>query len=196
MTTIYVNSDTALPKRKDFDFYPTPYHVADDALSFLPADWIPERILDPGAGTGVWGNAARRKYRDAFIAGVELRSETRKPDAYDLWLHDDFLLTEPLIQYNLVVGNPPYNRAEQFIRHSFKYLYAGGYMVMLLRLNFLEGQIRNKGLWREYPPRIVVVRSSRVSFTGDGQTNATAYAYYIWQNGYTGETVLKWTDAS
>lgn len=193
MTTIYVRDNAVLPKRRDFDFYPTPYYVAEDALSFLPDDLQPARILDPGAGTGIWGNAARKRYQDAIITGVETRIETAKPVAYDVWIHDDFLLTQPSFPYNLVIGNPPYDRAEQFIRHSMRYLDNGGYIIMLLRLNFLEGQGRAKGLYREYPLKQVVVRAARVSFTGDGQTNATAYAYFIWQKGYKGETTLKIT---
>src|SRR5262245_27832883 len=94
--------------------------------------------------------------------------------------------------FDLVIGNPPYKHTEQFVRHGMDMLESGGYLVFLLRLNFLEGQGRGRSFWNRYPPVKVVVSSRRVSFSGDGKSNATAYAYFVWQQGYTGETKLAW----
>lgn len=194
MTTLYISANAInnLPKRRDFDFYPTPLSVAMDALEYLPEDFKPQCLLDPGAGTGVWGRAARLLWPFLTITGVDIRPVFR-PKEYNFWLQEDYLLTDKTPAFDLIVGNPPYKYTEQFVRHSLGMLENGGHLVFLLRLSFLEGQERRRGLWREYPPRFVVVCSKRVSFTGDGQTNATAYAYFIWQKGWKGETVLKWT---
>lgn len=198
MTTIYASAKALanMPKRHDFDFYPTPLSCCEDALSFLPYHVKPECILDPGAGTGVWGKAARKLYPEAMITGVDIRPETMRPSSYNFWVHGDFLLMDKQPAFDLVIGNPPYNRAEQFIRHSMAMLEPLGHLILLLRLNFLEGQSRSKGLYRHFPPKKVVVRSSRVSFTGDGQANATAYAYFIWQQGWAGLPSLDWSLAS
>lgn len=195
MTTIYASATALLnmPKRKDFDFYPTPSSCCEDALSFLPTDFKPQCILDPGAGAGAWGKAARKRYPATLITGVELRPETPRPAAYNFWIHGDFLLTDAQPAFDLVIGNPPYNRAEQFVRHSMAMLEDDGYLMMLLRLNFLESHGRGKGLYRKYPPKNVVVRAGRVSFTGDGQANATVYAYFIWQKGWMGKPTLDWS---
>lgn len=197
MTTIYMNATgnalANLPKRRDFDFYPTPASCCEDALSFLPDDLGAKCILDPGAGTGMWGKAARKRYPSALITGVELRSETEQPREYNFWIHDDFLLTRAVPAFDLVIGNPPYNRAEQFVKHSIAMLEDNGYLILLLRLNFLESHGRARGLYRKYPPKIIVVRAGRVSFTGDGQSNATAYAYFIWQKGFVGKPTLEWS---
>lgn len=195
MTTIYVSDKDKLPKRNDFDFYPTPLAVAQDALTYIPLTTNPTCILDPGAGTGVWGKAARVLFPKATITGVDLRPVPKAP-AYNFWFNGDFLLMDATPAFDLVIGNPPYKYAEQFVRQSFKLLEQGGYLVMLLRLNFLESQTRATGLWRQHPPLEVVVSSKRVSFTGDGKTNATAYAYFIWQKGYTGDTRLLWSKAA
>lgn len=195
MTTIYVNQGTTLPKRKDFDFYPTPLPVAVDALRRLPAGVNPRNILDPGAGTGVWGKAARFVWPKATVTGVDIRPVARPPQ-YSFWFQHDFLLTDAHGTFDMVVGNPPYKYAEQFVKHGMKHLETGGYLVFLLRLNFLESQSRAAGLWRQHPPCKVVVCSSRISFTGDGKTNATAYAYFIWQKGWQGETALSWSKAA
>lgn len=198
MTTIYASASALLnmPKRKDFDFYPTPVTVCDDALQFLPEGLKPQCILDPGAGAGAWGIAARKRYPSALITGVELRPETPRPSAYNFWIHEDFLLTDVQVAFDLVIGNPPYNRAEQFVKHSMAMLETDGYLIMLLRLNFLESQSRGRGLFRKFPPKTVVVRAGRVSFTGDGQSNATAYAYFIWQKGWLGKPQLDWSLAA
>jgi len=198
MTTIYVNAAALnnLPKRRDFDFYPTPVAVCDDALSFLPTDFKPQCILDPGAGAGAWGIAARRRYAQALITGIEVRSETPRPAAYNFWVHSDFLLTDAQPCFDLVIGNPPYNRAEQFVKHSLAMLEDGGYIIQLLRLNFLEGQARSRGIHKRHPPQKVVVCAGRVSFTGDGKSNATAYAFFIWQKGWMGKPSLEWSLAA
>jgi hypothetical protein len=198
MTTIYASAKALqnLPNRKDFDFYPTPQGVCDDALSFLPTDCNPFSILDPGAGTGVWGKAARKRYPSALITGMDIRPETVRPSSYNFWMHGDFLLTDSAPCFDLVIGNPPYKYAEQFVRHSLNMLESGGFLIMLLRLNFLEGRDRGGKLYRKYPPKNVVVRAGRVSFTGDGQANATAYAYFIWQKGWVGKPLLEWSLAA
>lgn len=198
MTTIYASASALLnmPKRRDFDFYPTPLACCEDALTFLPKDFKPQCILDPGAGAGAWGKAARKRYPDTMITGVELRPETERPVAYNFWIHSDFLLVDKQPVFDLVIGNPPYDRAEQFVRHSLAMLEDNGLCIMLLRLNFLEGKARSKGLYRQHPPETVVVRSSRVSFTGDGQANATAYAYFIWRKGWQGKPTMEWSLAA
>lgn len=174
------------------DFYPTPASFVDAALrtvdSLMPAP--PRRILDPGAGTGVWGDVARRLWSRAHITGVELR-ETERPSSYDEWIVGDFRL-EHFTGFDLVMGNIPYMHAEAFLKQMFHSASEGGIVMNLLRLAFLEGQDRGRGFWRRYPPLLVEVCSSRPSFTGNGKTDATAYAMYYWRKGWHGETRLDW----
>ena len=73
------------------DFYPTPLKVCQQALSLLPLGYIPDTILDPGAGTGVWGQSAKERWPYAHLTGVELRN-VAPHDAYDDWYQDDFRL--------------------------------------------------------------------------------------------------------
>jgi hypothetical protein len=69
---------------------------------------------------------------------------------------------------------------------------------MFLKLQFLEGKKR-KSFFLENPPRTVYVSSSRLACAMNGQFNpknelasSIAYCWYIWQKGYTGDTILKW----
>lgn len=201
MTTIYISNkySKTLPERDPFDFYPTPPSFAAcalDQLDGIERDLLTPKlqvrtILDPGAGTGVWGAAAKGRHPAAYLTGIELR-EVDVPDVFDEWRNDDFLRFQTDERYDLIVCNPPFRHAETFVRKALSLLDVDGIAMFLLRLNFLEGQARGEGLHREFPPYRVVVSSRRLSFTGDGATNATAYALFIWLRDWRGDTRLGW----
>jgi len=179
--------------RDEHDFYPTPAGLCRRSLD-LVSDREPWFILDPGAGAGPWGQAARVRWPWARIDGVDLRPIPR-PTGYNEWYAGcDYLAHPFLMQYDLIIGNPPYKYAEAFIRRSLGLLAPWGEMVLLLRLAFLEGQARGVGLWRDARPAHVAVCSRRPSFTGNAKTDATAYAVFVWRKGHTGSTELSWLD--
>lgn len=67
---------------------------------------------------------------------------------------------------------------------------------MFLKLTFLESKSR-KQLFEQYPPKTIWVSSSRINCAKNGDfdkypSSAVAYAWYIWEKGYTGDTVVKW----
>lgn len=84
--------------------------------------------------------------------------------------------------------------AEACVRRGLRSIYGDGAVVMLLRLAFLEGQARGRGLWREHPPTRVRVLTRRPSFTGNGKTDATAYAVFEWAAEPARQTQLDWLD--
>lgn len=59
---------------------------------------------------------------------------------------------------------------------------------MLLRLAFLETRSRLP-LFTELPLRCVKIFSDRVPFV---EGNAIAYAWYVWEHGYSGKPVIEW----
>ena len=194
-----ITTEKQMRPRDQHDFYPTPLPLAYYALNMLIPHPAYPRIFDPGAGTGVWGHAARRIFPQAWIAGLELRP-TGRADHYDHWYHEqDYLDPDyypPLVDF--VIGNPPYRYAEQFVRKALTHVNEGWYVLFLLRLAFLEGQARARGLYREFPLKEVHVLPARPSFITEGEkagrTDATAYAIFIWQKGWTGTTELGWLD--
>lgn len=171
-------TDKPLRARPASDWYPTSYETALGTLYMLQellgvglVDSL--RILDPGAGNGVWGRAARELWPDAFIVGIELDTQHTPDPAYNMWSPTDFLLYEQDGGFfDLVIGNPPYSLAEQFIRNSLEVMERGGDLFFLLRLEFLASQRRAYGLFHEHQPLNAFVMSKRPSFTGDGKTNA------------------------
>ena len=142
----------------------------------------------------MWGEAAWSIYGELAIMGYEIRKECIKPKEYDIWRHKDY--PKNIIywenRFDLVMGNPPYRMAEKFIRGGLSQLRPGGYLVFMLRLAFLESKKRLV-LWDDHPLKKVVVCANRPSFTGDGKTNATAFAFYYWKKGYRGRAELGWT---
>lgn len=191
------------------DFYPTPRGFIRSALGVLD-DYLlypPQSILDPGAGRGVWGMEARMKWNGAFIVGIDdyfdyPESIDAKAWSYDTWRKENFLKYNAPNTYDLITGNPPYGMAEPFIRQSIRYLKGGGICAFLLRLEFVAGQKRAgtkrgqkvPGLWEEYPLRALHIIPRRISFTGDGKTDAFEYAFFVWQKGYKGITTMHWLD--
>ena len=183
------------------DVYNTPEIVVKSAFrDILPRHLMdaPERILDPGAGNGVWGIVARQHYRDAFIQGIELRN-LPNPDAntYDrAWeAGRDFLSDMWIPDTDLVIGNPPYGATggkrdrllcEKFIRKGLSLLRPGGTLAFLLKTVYLEGIERGRGLFTQHRPAAVYVSSRRIHFRLNGKgakgTNNVSYSLFVWEN--------------
>ena len=66
---------------------------------------------------------------------------------------------------------------------------------MFLKVLFLEGQKRKK-FFIDNPPKVVYVYSKRQKCAKNGDFNigasAVAYAWYVWEKGYNGDTIIKW----
>ena len=187
-----IRTTKPLRPRDPHDHYPTPAGLIGACLEPFADRFARPFILDIGAGDGAWGRAARAIWPNAHITGAELRAVEPAPE-YDHWHAGDFrALPESL--FDLVIGNPPYMLAEACVRDGLSRIYGGGAVVMLLRLAFLEGQARGRGLWRDHRPARVRVLTRRPSFTGNGKTDATAYAVFEWAASPARQTQLDWLD--
>lgn len=107
----------------------------------------------------------------------------------------DFLTSDNVFDGDIVT-NPPYKYAREFAEHAIESVTDGHKVAMFLRLQFLEGKSRRE-LFDKYPPKTVYVASGRIScaMSGDFEKyggGAQAYAWFIWEKGYTGETTVKW----
>lgn len=200
MPTIYIENKNKLPERKEFDFYPTPIEFCKAAVQELGFYlYMPHvTILDPGAGEGVWGRAIRESFPGCSITidGVELR-DVEKPSAYDNWYRNtDFLTWTPDHEYDVIIGNPPYKYAEEFLDKSSELIKKDGRILFLYRLAFLESLRRYKKYFNgAFTPEKVIVSPRRISFSGNRKSSSDAYALFYW-TGYNSsyETELKWLD--
>lgn len=95
-----------------------------------------------------------------------------------------------------IVTNPPYKIALDFIKKAISVIETGHKVAMFLKLQFLEGKSRKK-FFSKHPPQTVYVSSSRLICAGNGdfekyKSSAVAYAWFVWQKGYKGDTVIRW----
>jgi hypothetical protein len=96
-----------------------------------------------------------------------------------------------------IITNPPYKYAKEFIEHAMDIITDGHKIAMFLKVQFLEGKAR-KALFKKYPPKTIYVSSSRLrcAMNGDferyAKSNAVAYAWFIWEKGYKGNTIVRW----
>ncbi len=195
-----IPTNKQLEKRQEDDYYPTPIELARSAiLTMLPKEFIPKFVNDPGAGNGVWTKALKEIYPTVDVFGCDTRDTLPENfNDYSAWAMGKYgnyldqnysIFNEP---YDLIFGNPPFKFAEEFIDKSFELVKDGGYILFLFRLAFLESKRRYDKYWNNIKPKEVSVLVNRISFTGDKKSDDTAYAMYLWQKGYVGDTKLSW----
>ena len=107
----------------------------------------------------------------------------------------DFLKYQKNIDCDILT-NPPYKYAQEFVEHSLDLQSKGNKTIMFLKIQFLEGKKRNK-LFNKYPPKYVYVNSARqiCYLNGDmskKMSSATCYCWFVWEKGYSGDTIIKW----
>lgn len=104
-------------------------------------------------------------------------------------LKGDYLKTEFDKPFDMIITNPPFSCAMQFLQKALNEVKDGGYVIMLLRLNFLGSKTRNEWLKNNMPYEIYV-HGKRMSFTDDGKTDSIEYAHFVWKKGNTDTTKL------
>lgn len=99
-----------------------------------------------------------------------------------------------------IITNPPYKFAKEFVEKSMESINDGNKVAMYLKLTFLEGKKRRE-LFKKYPPKVIYVAAARMGCARNGnffdkeneyEAGAVAYAWYIWEKGFTGDPIIKW----
>lgn len=86
------------------------------------------------------------------------------------------------IGYDIVITNPPFHIAELIIEKAIQEVNEGGYVIMLLRLNFW-GSNKRRDFLTENMPKYCYIHPRRMSFTDDGKTDSIEYAHFVWKKG-------------
>lgn len=181
-------------KRNEADFYKTPldsvYSLLDNYNDISEND----SILEPGAGNGNIIRALRERGYKNHISAIELRQEeeaTLKEIADHVGIFDFVDNAGKIgdLKYDVIIGNPPYTMAKEFIDISLSMLRPGGRLIFLLRTNFLESKRRFEW-WQDKLPNKLYVLAKRPSFTGKG-TDATSYSWFIWEKSRYADQFLK-----
>ena len=180
-------------KRAENDYYPTPDWCVNrllDDLSLPPGNW-----LEPAAGDGAVIRAVNKSYkRPVAWTAAELQDKFKSdlealvdPSRVHM---GSFFETGLNKEFDVVITNPPFSKALEFIKKSIEL--EPEYVCMLLRLNFMGSGERSDFL-REHTPDIYVL-PNRPSFNGKG-TDSIEYAWFVWRAhnlyGRTGSGTIK-----
>jgi hypothetical protein len=108
---------------------------------------------------------------------------------------EDFLCIEDK-WHSDILTNPPFKLAEKFVEKGMELLKEGNKLILFLKIQFLESENRFK-LFKKFPPKFVYVHSSRQLCAKDGdfdkyKSTTQFYSWYVWEKGYSGETILRW----
>lgn len=177
-------------KRQKHDVYPTPLWPTKRLLEHvvLPGGaW-----LEPCAGDGAIVRGVHCMYpvchKITLWHLVELRraqaveqglgsTVAELPCDYQVWTGQDFFEWDPPRTYDVAITNPPYVDALDVI---IRCLGMSEYVAMLLRLNWLESDARAPWIRTHMPD--VYPLPNRPSYQGNGRTDATSYAWMVWDS--------------
>lgn len=141
-------------------------------------------FLDPCAG----GDAKHSMSYPEFINNELIGTSEGLIDTMDIRddslaeIKADFLAYDFKQEYDIIITNPPFNLAQEIIQKALTVVQDGGYVIMLLRLNFFGSKAR-KNFWEKQMPVYAYVHNRRMSFTDDGKTDSIEYMHCVWQRG-------------
>ena len=97
-----------------------------------------------------------------------------------------------------IITNPPYKYAKEFVEKALEISMNGSKVAMLLKLTFLEGKNR-RHLFENHAPKIIYVFGERIDCWKNGikpdkPLKTVCYAWFIWEKGYKGATIIKRID--
>ena len=182
--------------RHKSDYYITPVSRVQEFLNeFIKhePDAFNGHVVDPSSG----GDQNHPMSYPTAISNLNLNGggittiDIREDSLAEI--KNNYLSVELPIKPKIIISNPPFNLSEEIIEKSLNDVEDGGFVVMLLRLNFFEGKKRKEGFWRRVGlPKYSFVHHRRMSFTDDGKTDSVAYQHIVFQKGYNPEfTLLK-----
>lgn len=192
-------------ERESLDYYATPPQEVANILEVLNIDFTNAMILEPCYGGGhmvkgildyLHGNQVQ--FNKLYCSDVKERDNILSSyvnpligDEYD-FLSDNY----PFNNADYVIMNPPYITMEPFVIRGLEIAQKG--LLVLGRLQFLEGQSRFENLLKDNPPSDVYVYVDRIKCFKNGdftqtESSAQAYAWFYWDKMRTdGLTKLHW----
>lgn len=180
-------------ERREADYYPTPEY-STLALLHAIGPWISKfagkQWLEPAIGDGaivkaIDGWFARQGLQLPKWSGCDIRDidvNTVPECRGRLWPEQDFLsMRRPFIPFDVIITNPPFSLAKQFIEHSLS-ICPDAIVIMLLPVSFLGSEDRYDW-WNDVvgAPKGFYPLSQRPSFNCQGTDSAT-YAWMAWNS--------------
>ena len=173
------------PNRQKDDFYPTP---PEATLALLDAESFREgTVWECACGDGAVSSVLKDK-------GYKVYSSDLNDYGFGLSYVDYLMTVNPDDNIQSVITNPPYKLAKEFILRTFDYDIPKS--AFLLRLSFLESISRYDQLFKDNPPIRIHVFKKRLTIWRGDETRAgngtVAYAWFIWEKGFSGNPEIFW----
>lgn len=184
------------------DYYVTPQKPIMQFLGlFLSDEGInrPDRMkwLDPCCGGDEYNepsysNVIMREFQPREIVTIDIRDNSHADYKQSFFDYNPNEQDKP----DIIISNPPFYLAEEFIRKGLEIVSDGGYVIMLLRLNFF-GSAQRKPFFDEFMPKYCYIHHKRINFIPDSMKqqmkqngvkppsgDSIEYAHFVWQKGY------------
>ena len=176
--------------RAERDFYATE-PIAIDKLKKVYN--IPKNIIEICAGNGHLSERLKQLGHNVESWDIVQRD-------YPLEKACNFLNQNEIPKGYSILTNPPYKYVTEIVLHSLSLIGEGQQVIMFLKVQFLEGKERFEKIFKTQPPKYMFVSTERITcamngqFVKDGkkQSSAVCYAWFVWEKGFKGDTVVKW----
>lgn len=191
-TYIQLGASNHTDKEREInDYYATDPIAIDKLLAHFT---LPNNIWECACGEGHLSKRLKSLGYNVYSSDIVQRGYA------DLCC--DFLecTEKPFTGRFAILTNPPYRYAIEFILKALDILNDGDVAVFLLKTTALEGKKRYERIYKKTPPKYIFQFTERLlcakngDFEGMQQSggSAVSYAWFVWQKGYEGETVVKW----
>ena len=184
---MYNGYDKNHKEREALDYYSTPTEEVTNILNTLNINFIGKTILEPSAGGGHMLQGIKNYLTDNVNNVTIIATDIQDRGCKDIEAGSafDFLSDEYPYKDNIdyIIMNPPYSIIEPFVMRSLGIANKG--ILMLGRLQFLEGEKRFENILSEYPPTDIYVYVDRIACFKNGDisqkmSSAQAYAWFYW----------------
>lgn len=176
-------------ERQANDYYATEPKAIDALLGKYK---LPPKIWEPACGEGHLAKQLRLHGFEVFASDIIDRGFGSVADFFEAELPKGC---------ECILTNPPYKYADKFIKRAIEMLPVGGVVAMFLKTQFLEGVNRYYNLFTITPPKKVFQFAGRMVCAKNGDFNAmkhigsaVAYAWFVWEKGWKGQTTIEWIE--
>lgn len=187
--------------RVDNDFYATDPKAVKMLLNthILDMPYCGISFLEPCVGQGHIAEEVKKYFKENKDINVTVLDLIDR--GYPNTEITDYLTWQSSEKYDLIITNPPYSLAKEFVEKSMKHINSSGKIAMFLKIQFLEGQKR-KELFEKYPPKYIYVFRNRMATWNNGQSidpstgkkwaTTMCHAWFIWEKGSKTEPIIRW----
>jgi hypothetical protein len=188
--TISVGSTGIHGERAEDDFYATQPKTVKSLLDVFP---LKGSVLEPSCGMGHISEVLKEYYPNQEVISTDLTYRGYGEGNIDFLTHDYNR------KFDNIITNPPFSLAKEFVEKGLEI--TNDKVIMLLKIQFLEGQARKDFLMNS-PLKYIYVFSARQSTLKNGLelnplnnkpwSTTLLLAWFIWEKGYEGEPIIRW----